>query len=93
MIRIWKWKVTAYYSDKVEPPKMAGDLAIETVHASMDSKDLEVEILWQREDIGRIDVEPLGPVFAVEQWTRENRKRHITEKLKLKVREVRGARN
>lgn len=89
-MRIWKWKVTGYYSNDVESPKMPGDLAIQTVHANSDSKDLEVQLLTHREDIGRIDVEPLGPTFTVEQWARENRKRCIADELKLTVNKVRS---
>lgn len=75
MTRIWKWKVTGYYADDVEAPKKPGDLAIQTVHKDVFSKDLEVQILKQRKDIGRIDVEPLGPQFTVARWDRESKKR------------------
>lgn len=92
MTRFWKWKVTGYYSNDVESPKLPGDLAIQTVHANADSKDLEVQLLTHREDIGRIDIEPLGPTFTVEQWARENRKRCIADELKVRS-EILKARN
>ncbi len=52
----WKWQVTCYYNDTVKPPKRPNELAIQTVHASDSSKDMEVEVANKREDIGSVVV-------------------------------------
>jgi hypothetical protein len=50
----WKWKVRCTYNDTVEWPKIPGQIAIETVHTSDSSKDLEVQVSQAR---GDVDVE------------------------------------
>ena len=52
----WSWQVTCYYNDTVKPPRTPGDLAIQTVHADEASRDMEVEAVRSRPDIGVIDV-------------------------------------
>lgn len=55
----WRWRVRGYYGPAAAPPKVVGELALETIHADERSRDLEVSIFEEREDIGRIDVEEL----------------------------------
>jgi hypothetical protein len=50
----WKWRVRCTYNDTVQWPKVPGELAIETVHASDSSKDMEVAVAEAR---GDVDVE------------------------------------
>ncbi len=50
----WKWRVRCIYNNTAQWPKVPGELAIETVHASDASKDLEVEVSEAR---GDVDVE------------------------------------
>ncbi len=57
----WKWMVTCYYNDTVKPPKTPGFLAIQTVHATDSSKDMEVQVSEGRVDIGAVDVQLLRP--------------------------------
>lgn len=56
----WKWKVTAYYSDDVKPPKKPGGLALQTVHKDDLSKDMEVRIFKARKDIGVVNIERIN---------------------------------
>lgn len=56
----WSWMVRCYYAADVRPPKRPGELAIETVHATDSSKDMEVQAGRARADIGEIDVIPLS---------------------------------
>jgi hypothetical protein len=55
----YRWVVTCYYTDDVEPPKRPGGLAIETVHATESSRDVEVLAAQSRPDIGVVDVADL----------------------------------
>lgn len=56
-----KWWAAGFYGPggrkggKGRPGEREGDLAIETVHASQSSRDIEVAALRSRPDIGRID--------------------------------------
>lgn len=54
--RYWDWKVRFYYGAGVKPPKVPGELAIETIHMGTSSRDLEISVGKGREDIGRIEV-------------------------------------
>jgi hypothetical protein len=56
----WVWKCRFYYNDTVKPPKVPGELAVETVHANDSSKDIEVRAGESRKDIGTIDVIWIG---------------------------------
>lgn len=56
----WIWMCRFYYNDTVKPPKRPGDLAIETVHASDSSKDIEVTVGERRRDIGKITIQPIN---------------------------------
>lgn len=47
----WKWKVRCTYNDTVKPPKVPGALAIETVHTTDHSKDMEVLVSKERGDL------------------------------------------
>ena len=51
----WKWTVRCYYANDVKPPKVPGDLAIETRHKTDASKEMEVRAGESRSDIGRVD--------------------------------------
>jgi hypothetical protein len=53
----WIWRVSCYYADTVKWPKRPGELAIQTVHASDVSKDVEVAAAESREDIGEVIVD------------------------------------
>lgn len=48
----WIWKVRCFYKN--------GSLAIETVHQSDHSKDMEIFAAKSRNDIGRIEVIPIN---------------------------------
>lgn len=55
----WGYKIRAYYSQTVEPPKERGGFAIETVHSCASSRDMEIAAFMHRMDkgdIGRIEV-------------------------------------
>lgn len=58
--RGWDWVVRCYYADDVDPPKVPGELAIETVHKGDSSKDMEVLVASRRGDIGRVEAIPVG---------------------------------
>jgi hypothetical protein len=53
----WDWRVTCYYARTVAPPKVPGELAIQTVHRGEHSRDMELAVGAGRTDIGRITVE------------------------------------
>jgi len=57
--------VRCYYAGDVRAPKVPGGLAIETVHATDSSKDMEVQAGRARPDIGEIDVIPLSRIGVV----------------------------
>jgi len=57
----WRWVVSCYYGEAAKPPRQPGDLAIETVHKTDVSKDIEVAAAQSRPEIGRIVVAPLVP--------------------------------
>jgi hypothetical protein len=59
--RRWRWKLRFYYGSYAQWPKVPGTLAIETVHATDSSKDIEIEAGCSRKEIGRIDVIQLQP--------------------------------
>lgn len=44
--------VKSYYTEDVKPPKVPGELAIETKHKTEASRDLEIAGSESREDIG-----------------------------------------
>lgn len=52
----WDWQVTCYYSDKAQPPRVPGELAIQTVHVGEASRDVEIAAARSRPEIGTIDV-------------------------------------
>lgn len=52
----WKWRVTCYYGPEAKRPKRPGAVAIETVHKSDHSKDMEVAAGEARDDIGSVVV-------------------------------------
>ena len=58
--RQWIWRVRCYYADDVKAPKEPRGLAIETVHGSDASKDMEVRAAQSRKDIGLVAVEFIG---------------------------------
>jgi hypothetical protein len=60
----WDWAVRCYYADDVRPPKVPGDLAVETVHKNATSKDIEVAAAESCADYGRVEVIPLRPDVA-----------------------------
>jgi hypothetical protein len=53
----WKWQCSFYYRDDHPDYRKRGQLAIRTVHKDDVSKDIEVSIGREREDIGAIVVE------------------------------------
>lgn len=55
MVSNWKYVVREYYADDVKPPKQPGELAIETVHTTESSRDMEIEAARSRPDIGEVD--------------------------------------
>ncbi len=57
------WVCRFYYSELAEPPRVPGELAIETIHRGDVSKDSEVAAGKRRFDIGRIEV-TRGPLRA-----------------------------
>lgn len=64
----FKWKVSCYYGS-VKLPKIEGELAIETLHKTSASKDIEVQTARNRDDIGSIVVSRVNPKtqFAIER--------------------------
>lgn len=46
--------VKVYYGEKAKPPKVPGELAIETKHATEASRDFEIEAAHSREDVGEV---------------------------------------
>ena len=56
-MRDWKWMMTAYYADDVQRPKRLGEIAIQTIHRTDTSKDIEVAAALSRSDIGCVDVD------------------------------------
>lgn len=52
----WAYVVRGYYTADVAPPKQPGGLASETVHRDLVSRNMEMEILGARTDIGEVDV-------------------------------------
>lgn len=54
--RRWKWRVRFYYRKDVSPPKVPESLAIETVHETDSSMQIEVSAGSSRDDIGRIEI-------------------------------------
>jgi len=53
----WIWKVRCYYKENARHPNV---LAIETVHKSNHSKDMEVAAAESRSNIGKIEVIPIS---------------------------------
>lgn len=53
----WRYRCTFMYADGVTLPKVAGEVAVQTVHANESGRDMEVSAGQSREDIGRILVE------------------------------------
>lgn len=47
----WKWRLTAYYNNTVLFPKLPDTIALQTLHASDVSKDMELEAYAKRTDI------------------------------------------
>lgn len=56
----WIWKVRCYYNESVKRPKQPGALAIETIHKSDHSKNMEVAAAEARSDLGKIEVVPIS---------------------------------
>jgi hypothetical protein len=54
------WRCTFHYGPDVRWPKRPGDIAIQTVHATESSRDIEIEAGRQRADIAEIVVEQWG---------------------------------
>lgn len=48
------WHVRSYYNDTVKPPKKPGKFAIEVGGGNREALSLDIEILKNRDDIGRI---------------------------------------
>lgn len=62
------WSVRCFYGDSAEPPKVSGELAIQTVHLGQTSKDTEIQAALSRSDIGRVEVRDIradGPWVTV----------------------------
>lgn len=53
----WEWRCTLIYRNDVPPPQIGGEVAIQTVHQTLSSRDMEISAGQAREDIGRIVVE------------------------------------
>jgi hypothetical protein len=53
----WRFRATFTYADDVIPPKVPGEVAIQTVHGDRLSADMEIEIGVGRTDLGRIVLE------------------------------------
>jgi len=51
----WKYLVRGYYADDVKLPKKPGDLAIEIGCANEAARDLEIQVLERRSDIGTVE--------------------------------------
>lgn len=47
----WKWQVTLRYNETVKPPRRPGEIAIQTVHGTDASKDMEVRAAEHRTDV------------------------------------------
>lgn len=72
--RRWDWLVTNVYGPAAKPPKVAGELAIETCHQGSSSAAIEVSASRSRADIGRIYVlhrRPNGSWHQVGYWDGE----------------------
>jgi hypothetical protein len=55
--RRWRYRITFTYSDDVIPPRVPGEVAIQTVHADRQGADMEIEAAVGRTDLGRILLE------------------------------------
>lgn len=52
---MFPYYVRGYYADDVKAPKKAGELAFETKHGNITSRDHEVAAAESRKDIGNIE--------------------------------------
>jgi len=52
--REFPYWVRAYYGSEAKYPKVPGELAIETKHASESSRDATIEAANSRDDIGEV---------------------------------------
>lgn len=64
----WKWMCRFYYGDLAKAPRVPGELAIETVHETDSSKDMEVSVGEKREDIGKIEIVRLSTWRGWHGW-------------------------
>lgn len=55
----WDYAVRCYYGIRAKAPKIAGQLAIETVHVGKHSRDMEISAGKRRREIGRVDTRNL----------------------------------
>jgi hypothetical protein len=77
--RRWRYRATFTYGDDVLPPRVPGEVAIQTVHEDRSSADMEVEAGVGRTDLGRILLEErlandvqgrLNEWHVIHSWTR-----------------------
>ena len=65
----WDYAIRAYYPPNVQPPHTPNALAIETVHATEVSRDVEITAFrerMKRSEIGYIDVIDLISPYGIE---------------------------
>lgn len=55
------WLVSGFYAEDVKPPKKANELAIEVWCGDEGVRDLEVSVLKERDDIGTVTSQKVGP--------------------------------
>ena len=54
--RRWTWRCRFYYRKDVKPPHVPESLAVETLHETDSSLEIEVRAGSSRTDIGRIEI-------------------------------------
>jgi hypothetical protein len=63
MTKQWTWFVRGFYNSAAKPPRKPGQMAIEVGGISKEALDMDILVLLDRKDIGKVELQdPAGNI-------------------------------